>query len=78
MGNVTKEKKVIFQKPVLNLNCVHIHTVKPALKGHLWDKEKLVSLTVKDRLSLKEVQFYDMKFSMMGQEKCDLLIQVTT
>jgi len=37
MGEILyfKKKNVIFQKPVLNLNCVHIHTDKPALKGHL-------------------------------------------
>ena len=34
-------------------------TIKPVLRGHLWEK-------------------IHMKYSMMGQEKNDLLIQVTT
>ena len=45
--------------------------VKPVLIGHLGDKEKLVLYDL-----LKEVQF-NMKFSMTGQEKSDLLNQVT-
>ena len=39
--------------------------VKPVLRGHLWD-----------RWPLKRGSIH-MKFSMSGQEKCDLLIQVT-
>ena len=42
----------------------YIYTVKPVLRGHLWDKEKV-------RLNPYE------KLSMTGQEKGDLLIQVT-
>jgi hypothetical protein len=38
------------------------YTVKPVLRGYLWDKEKMGH----------------MKFSMTGQEKGDLLIQVST
>ena len=45
-----------------NITC----TVKPVLRGHIWDKEKVV---FRDRWPL-------MKFSMTGQEKGDLLIQV--
>ena len=46
--------------------------VKPALRGHLWDKEKVAQ----DRWTLKRGSIH-MKFSMTGQEKDDLLIQVT-
>jgi hypothetical protein len=48
-------------------------TVKPVLRGHLWNKEKVV---FQDRLPLKRGSIH-MKFSMTGQEKGDLLIQVT-
>jgi len=48
-------------------------TVKPVLRGHLWDKEK-VAFT--DRWPLKRGSIH-IKFSMTGQEKGDLLIQVT-
>ena len=43
-------------------------TVKPVLRGHLWDKEKVV---FKDRWSLKTGSIH-IKFSMTGQEKGDL------
>ena len=39
-------------------------TVKSVLRGHIWDKEKVALL---DRWPLKD----------KGQEKCDLLLQVT-
>jgi hypothetical protein len=48
-----------------------ITTVKPVLRGHLWYKKKW---PYKTGDLLKEV---DMKFTMTGQEKSDLLIQVT-
>jgi hypothetical protein len=47
--------------------------VKPALRGHLWNKEKVV---FKDRWPLKTGSI-PMIFSMTGQEQGDLLIQVT-
>jgi len=43
-----------------------VYTVKPVLRGHLWDKEKLSSKTGSIHMS-----------SMTGQEECDVLIQVT-
>ena len=49
------------------------YTVKPVLRGHPWDKEKVALL---DRWPLKRGSIH-MKFSMTGQEKNDLLIQVT-
>ena len=48
-------------------------TVKPVLRGHLWVKEKVVFL---DRGSLKRSSIH-MKFTMIGQEKGDIFIQVT-
>ena len=48
-------------------------TVKPVLRGHLWNKEKW-PYKISDLL--KEVQFI-MIFSVTGQEKGDILIQVT-
>ena len=49
------------------------NTVKPVLRGHFWDKEKMV---FQDRWPLKRGSIH-MKFFMIGQEKGDLLIQVT-
>ena len=49
------------------------NTVKPALRGHIWDIEKVV---FQDRLPLKRGSIH-MKFSIMGQEKGDLSTQVT-
>ena len=40
-----------------------IYTVKPVLRGHLWDKEKMA--LYKDRWSLKQGSIH-MKFSMTG------------
>ena len=51
----------------------YLITVKPVLRGHLWDKKKVV---FNDRWPLKRGAIH-LKFSMTGQEKCDLLIQVT-
>jgi hypothetical protein len=48
-------------------------TVKPVLRGHIWDKEQV---DLSDRWTLKRGSI-DMKFYMTVQEKCDLLIQVT-
>ena len=48
-------------------------TLIPVLRGHLSDKEKVV---FKDRWPLKRCSIH-MKCSMTGQEKSDLLIQVT-
>ena len=50
-----------------------INTVKPVLRGHIKDKEKV---TLQDRWPLKRGSI-DMKFSMIVEEKGDLLIQVT-
>jgi hypothetical protein len=60
--------------PVLEINNKHQHTVvKPVLRGHLWDKEKVA---LKDRWPLKRGSIH-MKFSMTWQDKGELLIQVT-
>ena len=56
-------------------DCVEVYnkyTVKPALRGHLWDKK---NWPYKTGDLLKEVQF--IKKIMTGQEKGDFLIQVT-
>jgi hypothetical protein len=47
--------------------------VKSVLRGHLCDKVKVVFY---DRWSLNRGSIH-MKFSMIGQDKGDLLIQVT-
>jgi hypothetical protein len=51
----------------------HQDIVKPVLRGHLWDKEKVV---FQDRWPFKRDSVH-MKISMTGQEKGDLSIQVT-
>jgi hypothetical protein len=56
---------------VLFIVCIQ-YTVKTVLRGHLWNKDKW---PCKIGDLLKEVH---VKFSMTGQEKGDLLIQVTT
>ena len=48
-------------------------TVKPVLRSHLWDNEKVA---LYGRWPIKRGSIH-MKFSMTGQEKDDLLIQVT-
>jgi hypothetical protein len=55
--------------------CIHLFyfTVKPILRGHPWEKE---NMALSDRWPLKRGSIH-MNFSMTGQEKCDLLIQVT-
>ena len=66
------------------MHSVHVYTVqdsgsytnvavKPVLRGHFWDKEKMV---FQNRWPLKRGSIH-MKFFMIGQEKGDLLIQVT-
>jgi len=50
-----------------------LYIVKPALRGHLWDNEKV---TLYGRGPLKRGSIH-LKFSVIGQEKGDLLIQVT-
>ena len=49
------------------------YTVKPVLRGHFWDKEYVGFFL--DSWPLKTVSIY-MNFSMTGQEKGDILIQV--
>jgi len=49
-----------------------IYTVKPILRGHIWDKEKWSFKTGDLKRGL-----IHMKYSMTGQQKCDPLIQVT-
>jgi len=49
------------------------YTVKPVLRGHLCDKEKMALL---DRWPLKRGSIH-LKFSITGQDKGGLLIQVT-
>jgi hypothetical protein len=48
----------------------NVYTVKPILRGHLWNKEKW---PYKTGDPLKEVQFI---WNFLGQEKGDLLMQV--
>ena len=48
----------------------YMNTVKPVLRGHLWDKEKLK----KDRWKKGSVEI---NMAMTGHEKGDLSIQVT-
>jgi len=48
-------------------------TVRSVLRGHIRDKEKAARW---DRWPLKRGSIH-MKFSMTGQEKYDLLIEVT-
>ena len=50
-----------------------LYTVKPVLRGHLWDIEKVA---LSDRWPLKRGSIH-MKCSLTGLEKGDLLIQVT-
>ena len=50
-----------------------LYTVKPVLSGHLWDKEKVA---LYDRWTFKRGSIH-LKCSMTGQEKSDLLMQVT-
>ena len=50
------------------------NTVKPVLRGHPWEKEKVA---LYNRWPIKRGSIH-MKFSMTGQKKSDLLIQVTT
>jgi hypothetical protein len=56
-----------------NCNLLLRITGKPVLRGHLWDKEKCFFKTgdLSNRGSMH------MNFSMTGQDKVDLLIQVT-
>jgi hypothetical protein len=55
------------------LSFYFVNTVKPLLRGHLCDKEKVA---FQDRRSLKRGSIH-MKFSMMGHEKGVILTQVT-
>jgi hypothetical protein len=48
-----------------------LYSVKPVLRDHFWDKEKAA---LQDRWPLKRGAIH-MKYSLTGQEKCDLLIQ---
>jgi hypothetical protein len=50
-----------------------IYTIKPVLRGHHWNKAKVVFC---DRRPLKRGSIH-MKFSMTGEEKGDILIQGT-
>lgn len=52
----------------------YLYTVRPVSWGHHWDKEKMV---FEDGWPLKR-GWIDMKFSMIGQGKGGLFIQVTT
>jgi hypothetical protein len=49
-------------------NQYKIYTVKPVLRGHLWDQEKVA---LKDSWPLIKGSIY-IKFSMTGQEKVNL------
>ena len=50
-----------------------IYTIKPVLRGHHWNKEKVVFC---DGRPLKRGSIH-MKLSMTGQEKGNILIQGT-
>ena len=50
-----------------------MYLVKPVLGGHIWDKEKVA---FQDMWPLQRGLIHK-KFSMTGEEKGDLLIQVT-
>ena len=52
---------------------MNVFTVKPVLRGHIWDKEKAA---FQDMLPLQRGLIHK-TFSMTGEEKGDLLIQVT-
>ena len=56
-----------------NCNLLLRITGKPVLRGHLWDKEKCFF----KRGDLSNRGSMHMNFSMTGQDKVDLLIQVT-
>jgi len=63
---------------VLTVN-LYLYTIKPVLRGHLYDKEKV---TLYDRWPLIRGSIH-MKFSITGQEMWpfntgDCLIEVTT
>ena len=47
------------------IRCEKSFTVKPVLRGHLWDKEKVV---FQDGWHLKRGSYHK-QFSMTGQEK---------
>ena len=66
----TKVHYVVFIHKGTLYTCTHKSTVRPVLRGHLWGKEKV---TFKDRWPLKRGSI-QMKFSIVGQRKCDLLI----
>jgi hypothetical protein len=55
------------------INKTVIYTVKPVLSGSIWDK---VKVALYDRWPLKRGSIH-MKFSMIKQEKGDILTQVT-
>ena len=57
----------------VKLNALSIYPVKPVLRGHLWDKKKG---PYKNSKPLKRVSIR-IKCSMTGQEKGDLLRQVS-
>ena len=61
---------IVYVEVIVDCNIACI--VKPVLRGHLWDKEKVA---FQDRWPLKR-DLIDMKFSTTRQEKDDLLIQV--
>ena len=52
---------------------LNTNIVKPVLRDHHWDKEKVV---FQDRWLLKRGRIY-LKISMIGQVNGELLIQVT-
>jgi hypothetical protein len=58
---------------VNTLNKQNQITVKPVLRGHIWDNEKVA---LSDRCPFKRGSI-QIKLSMTGKEKGDLLIQVT-
>ena len=69
-----KQQSLIYYIHCKNIiNDINWNTVKPVFRGHLWDKEQMVS---QYKWSLKRGSIH-MKCSMIGKEKGDCLINVT-
>jgi hypothetical protein len=63
-----------LQWPPPSCGSLYLNTVKPVLRGHLWEKEK--NGISRQRWPLNRGSIYII-FYMTGEEQCDLSIQVT-
>jgi hypothetical protein len=63
----------VFNPIIISL--VLYKLVKPVLRGHHWNKEKLVFID-KNVNSLRRFNSYEIAY-MTGQEKDDIIIQMT-